>query len=216
MRILAAFLLLLQVTPVAAQTTLVLDDADLRVRDIAITKEGGDAILLRLAPGTRAVELGEDKRRQLVRNRLPGLLFELRHAGDLLVARGLGNERRQTCLVTRRKIASGTYLLRDDVAPGPCGDSRTKPALAYDRAATAVYARADIPAGTSIGNVSLPQAAPLAADSAVMLEFAEGPVVIQREVHTLQSSRPGCAVFVRTEDGEVLSATVVEKQEIAP
>lgn len=192
---------------------LVLDEPVVRVRDIAAVPTGGEAVILRLPRGRNAVELDEAARRRLVRNRLPGVEFDLRHRGALTLSRPGRSAAARSCTVTRHDIAAGSYLLRSDVTREPCASASSRPALAYDRATGAVRARADIPAGTDIGAVPLPETPPLPAGQDAVIAFAGGPVVIQREVRTLQPARPGRSVFVRTNDGEVFAATIEDSSE---
>lgn len=192
-------------------------DGIVRVADIAFGGMHGNLVVARLPRGQSAVELDEDARRSLLRSRLPGSALTLRHDGPLRIrklARGSTPPASQLCYITSADIPAGVFLSPADVEQVPCDASRQSRRLVHERlgpaAHTAPYARAEIPAGSNLGPVRIPEIAPVAAGSKAVFRTSEGPVVIEREVVTLQSARPGDSLFVKTGDGDVIVSRLTD------
>lgn len=184
----------------------------LRIADIAIAAPGEDRVIARLPSRPDGILLSEEQRESLLRGRVPGNRFRLRHQGTLWIERGanqgpayrLGGP----CYSARINLPAGNYLDRDAVAASECQPAAAERRLGYDADAHAVVVRRDIPAGTYLGRLRLDARAPVAAGEAMMLRTSVGPVIVERTVTSLQPGRAGRRLFVRTDDGKLLASTL--------
>ena len=201
--------------PQIATETVTLEIAGraLRVRDIAVAQRDADVVLLEIPAGQGAIMLDEATRRTLLRNRFPASPPQLKHGGDVLVTSRLSATDNRPCLVSLVEIFAGEFPVRDDLEEIECGEERSVGLFAYDAGARAPRARVDIPAGTIFARIPIPAQRPVAAGHDTVVRFASGPVIVEREVTTVQSSRPGTAIFVKDEDGQVFAvATLPERK----
>lgn len=215
------FLSLIVAEPAAATppdtTTIKLRDEAIRVGDLAHASVYRDLVVARLPRGVSHMALTEAQRRALLRNRVPGVSLALRHRGVLRVNGGAATRparaTRGTCFALRADVADGAYLSREDVEQADCraaaGDARVR----YDAGAAAPVARYALPAGTYLGRVRVPEQRPLAAGVPLLLRTVVGPVIVEREVTSLQPGRAGRRLFVRTEDGKMLASQIASAQE---
>lgn len=189
------------------------DDA-LRIADIAIAPSGGDRIIARLPSRVADIVLTEEQRHSLLRSRVPGGQFRLRHAGLVRVERGAAQSPAHRlggpCYTARTDLPAGTYLDRDAVTEAACkaegGDRR----LGYDAGAGAAMVRGTIPAGTYLGRLRPDDRAPIASGKTMVLRTRIGPVTVERTVTSLQPGRHGKRLFVRTGDGKLLASRLAD------
>lgn len=177
-------------------------DRLVRVRDLAHVAQGSDLVVLR-APRSRAFSLQQQA--QLVRNRLPGAVFTLRH---LLPVRFTFPDRLPTdlaaCSSAASLIPAGRILEPSDLVSINCS---IKPQGSWlTPVAGGHLAKADIPAGTPLGRPQLSTVAPVARATPVVFRTSIGSVTIERSAATVQPGRPGRPVFARTADGSVIVA----------
>lgn len=191
-----------------------------RVADIAIGGIHGNLVVARLPKGRNAVQFDEETRRSLLRSRLPGSALALRHDGPLQVRKLMPKDKppaRKTCFFTNAEIPAGMFLSTADVEQAPCEGSLAGRWVAYERlgpaAHAAPYSRIEIPAGSNLGSIRLPKVAPVAAGHRAVFRTSEGPVLVEREVITLQSARPGHSLFASTEDGEVIVSQLADNED---
>ena len=190
-------------------------DGGIRASQIAFVPAERDRVVAKLPEGTGQVELTEAERAALLRSRYPGERYRLRHLGSLRVVRagpkpaadaGVG------CVATRVSVRAGAYLDQPDVEPASCQPGASSGWLGYDPQAKSFFARRDIPAGTGLGRIASLTPPATVAGSRAVYRTTDGPVTVEREVVALQSARDGARVFVRTESGEVLAASLMEEQ----
>jgi len=188
---------------------LTLADDKLRIRDLARGAGDGEMIVASLPSRAAELTLNEEQRVALLRKRVPGVRFALRHGGDVRFARGPGTvvqSGETACFSARTEIPVGHYVGRDEVNNVPCIANATEPRLRYDAEAAAAVARASIPAGSYLGRLRLPESTPVAAGRSMLLRTRVGPVSIERTVTALQSGRVGERLFVRTDDGKLMAS----------
>jgi hypothetical protein len=77
--------------------------------------------------------------------------------------------------------------------------------MRYQRLHGVLRAAADIPQGSYLGRLALPEAYPDAGEER-QFTVAIGPVRVQRRVELMQPAPAGAAAFVRDETGEVFAA----------
>lgn len=197
-----------------AYTHIALRDDALRITDIAIASPGDDQVIARLPNRATGLSLTEEQRRNLLRNRVPGGQFRLRHAGPVWIDRGpvkrpahrLGGP----CYAARTDLAAGSYLDRDAVAEVECKTQAGDRRVGYDTGAGVAIVRSPIAAATYLGRLRLGDRAPIAAGKPMVLRTSIGPVIVERSVTTLQPGRHGDRMFVRTDDGMLLVSTLAE------
>ena len=199
-------------SPVTAEHAL--PDRYIRVGDLAVAPGHETIVIGRLPSGRDAVLVGQDDARRMVRNRLPALAFALRYDSPV----SLVHQRAETaaplaCMATREDLAPGQPILAENVEAIPCSRRAVAPGLGYDADRSTPVARAPIPAGSYLGPLRVPKTAPVASGQAMSLRFVSGPVVVEREVVALQPGFPGSNAFVRTAEGEVISARVARDDE---
>jgi flagella basal body P-ring formation protein FlgA len=184
-------------------------DGQLRASQIAHVPPLRDTVIATLPEGAGKVTMSEAARLGLIRNRFPGARYRLRQLGEVLVVRDtVAVDADAACAVSRTPIAAGAYLASDDLGRVACRAEATGGWLGYDAGARSFFARREIPAETYLGRASA-GAVPAAREGAELVyRTSEGPVTVEREVVALQSGRVGQPVFVRTEEGKVLSATL--------
>lgn len=185
-----------------------LRDELLRAGDLATGVGDSQMVVARLPDGTPAVVLSEDDRRALLRARLPGASFRLRASGPVEFVGGISERavNEAACFAARADIAAGSFIDQSEVAPVPCERTRPHAGLGYDASARAPLARGAIPAGAYLGPVRAVASDPVAAGETLVLRSAIGPVMVERTVTSMEAARRGGRIFVRTEDGELVSA----------
>lgn len=191
---------------------LTLADDKLRVRDLARGAVRGELVVAALPAHAARVTLSEEQRAALLRKRVPGMRFSLRHKGDVQFNRGsagMAAISETSCFSARTDIPAGVYLRAEHVASAPCSAGVPARRLRYDPAAAAAYAQALIPAGSYLGRLRLPEVPPVPAGQSMLLQTRVGPVTIERGVTALQPGRPGRSLFVRTDDGKLLASRLV-------
>lgn len=194
-------------------------DGQVMASQVATVPSHRDAVVATLPEAAAEVALSEAIRLDLIRNRYPGARYELRHHGPLRVVREASVAVAVVvavagCAAARTSISAGAYLSGDDLARARCQREAAGGWLGYDVGARSFFARRPIPAGTYLGRVTARPRPPSATEGAALVyRTSEGPVVVEREVVALQSGRAGRPVFVRTEEGKVLSATLAGAEE---
>lgn len=199
-------------SPVAAEHAL--PDRYIRVGDLAVAPGHEAVVIGRLPSGRDAVLVDRDDARRMVRNRLPSLAFALRYDSPVnLVHQRAEAGPSGACLATREDLAPGQPVLAENVEAIPCSGRPVAAGLGYDADRATPVARLPIPAGSYLGPLRVRRSAPVASGQAMSLRFVSGPVVVEREVVALQPGFPGSNAFVRTAEGEVISARVAADDE---
>jgi flagella basal body P-ring formation protein FlgA len=130
-----------------------------------------------------------------------------------------GEDRRagRECFALRQNLAEGSHVAGQDLLPVACRPGAQPPLpLRYDSAAGTPRSTAALPAGTYLGPLALRPEPVVEKGQKLTLAIAAGPVRIERTVEALQSSRSGRAIFVRTGDGQVVSAPLALVGTTAP
>lgn len=135
------------------------------------------------------------------------MLIALALAGGVLPAAAPAEP--DTCRTLRAPVTAGEFITAEEVADTACREEQLKLPLRYDRAARAPVATRTIPAGTYLGRLTLTSGAIAAPGETLQLVIHDGPVTILRAVEPVQPLRAGRRGFVRTEDGQVLTARFV-------
>lgn len=195
-----------------ANTHIALRDDALRITDIAIVSREDDRVIARLPRRAASLSLTEEQRRTLLRNRVPGGQFRLRHAGTVRIERGAieraAHELRGPCYAARTDLAAGSYLDRSAVTEVACKPRTSDRRLGYDAAARTPRVDAPIAAATYLGRLRLGDRAPVSAGKSMVLRTTIGPVTVERAVTSLQPGWHGKRLFVRTDEGELLASTL--------
>jgi hypothetical protein len=113
------------------------------------------------------------------------------------------------CLAALAPITAGALPSRSDFREAPCGDGAS-PALRYDAARRSLAAMRDIAAGEVVA-APPPSLLPDVAEGAPLTLVARvGTAIVEREVAAAQPGRTGRRIFVRTGDGQLIAAPLVE------
>ncbi|MDD3799230.1 MAG: flagella basal body P-ring formation protein FlgA [Novosphingobium sp.] len=144
---------------------------------------------------------------------MPGRDLRLLHEGPQRFAAraaGTGGEDRRAgreCFALRQNLPAGAYVTGEVLVPAACKKDTARPLpLRYDASAGATELARPLSAGTYLGRVAVRAGEIVESGRTLVLSVREGPVRIEREVHALQPSRTGRAIFVRTADGQILAA----------
>ncbi|WP_332819480.1 hypothetical protein [Sphingopyxis sp.] len=203
-------------TGVETTARIALHDDALRIADIAIAPSEENRVVARVPRQASGLSLTEEQRRTLLRNRVPGRQFRLRHTGTIWVERGAAKSPSHLlgghCYSARTDLPAGSYLDRNAVAETACKAGAAERQLGYDADARAIVARRTISAGSYLGRLRLDDRAPVASGQAMVLRTSIGPVTVERNVTSLQPGRHGKRLFVRTDDGKLLASTLTGTQ----
>ena len=212
-RLLAAAAFFASVPTSATPPTIVVKDGVVRLSDLVRIADdrAGALVVARLPRNTGQVEWSEAARLQLVKNSAPGLTMQLRHTGPLRVVTKSGDQRvrRGACFTAIADIEAGRHIVDADVGFAPCNGEIPAAGLGYDRDLGAPMARTAIDAGAYLGAIRPLLAEPATAGQELTLRVADGPIIIERNVVAAQGARVGSNIFVRTDDGEILSQPLV-------
>lgn len=189
---------------------------EIRVRDVANAGGLPAALLSRvvavLPPERSQVTLSRAALASLVRRAVPGLDVPA-GTGSMPVTlrvRALGHAPAPagglSCFALSRFVARGAILSSSDLAPASCGSGKADAQIAFDRDDRVTRAAVDLAAGTNVGRVALLAEPAVDRGQELTLISTAGPVQIQRKVVAAQPGRPGGKIFVRDEDGKVLTA----------
>lgn len=202
-----ALLLLTAGVPEAMSEEIVLADRNIHVGDIARAPGFESEVVGVLSQHSTLVELDECSARRMLRNRFPALEFVLRFDGRVRLSHPSPSQvRGGSCFGASVDLAIGETITASNVVEIECPSERTVAALGYDAASGSPYARGFIPAGTNLGALRLNGVEVVPEGKAMTLRFAAGPIIVERDVASLQPGVPGGRVFVKTEDGKVISA----------
>lgn len=116
----------------------------------------------------------------------------------------------ERCHALRRGLAAGDFVTGELAEPVPCQSEQPRVPLAFDRGARAPVAGEDLPAGTYLGRLALKSGTIAPAGSTLQLVIRIGPIIVEREVSAIQPIRAGQRGFVKSGDGQVLSARFVD------
>ncbi len=179
-----------------------------RASQIGAVPAQRDAVVATMPEGASEVAMSEASRLLLIRNRYPGARYRLRHDGPLRIVRDAAAEASAQCVVTRAPISAGAYLTKDDLGAARCRREAAGGLVSYDVAARSYFARQPIPTGTYLGRMPADPPSSAAEGTELVYRTKEGPIIVERDVIALQSGRAGRSIFVRTNEGKVLSATL--------
>jgi len=192
---------------------------EIRVADIALVSGGSEAerrgierrVVAALPRSGQVAALRRDVLADLVRRRA-GLAVTA-GAGALTVRyRPQARSDRGGCWENVLPVAAGELITAETVAPAPCSGVPAAGTVRFVRTSGQVRAASDLSAGTYLGRLMPPPAGAVQAGASLSLLSTSGPVTIARPVTTLQAGRPGRRVFVRDEDGQVLSIGLAEER----
>lgn len=110
------------------------------------------------------------------------------------------------CLALSAPVAAGEHIALRQVRDVPCRTGAPRPPLVYDAGARAPVAIEAMAEGTYLGRVLLDDLPVAKAGEALHLRVRSGPVIVERDVHTLRAVRSGDEALLRTADGTVIAA----------
>ena len=187
-----------------------------RLADVAVLEGGAKAERRRL--GAQIVASVPRRRSGILLSRAALADLVRRQSGAPAVAEGEGMlrlryrpavaTRQGGCWATQAPLAVGEPITGASVAPAPCGGASTSDLLRFDRSSGLVRAAVNLPAGTHIGRMAPPAEGLVERGASMALVSTSGPVTLSRSVTALQPGRAGRPLFVRDEDGNVLSVAV--------
>jgi hypothetical protein len=212
-------LLLLGATVSALPTSeVVLKDRSIKVGDVAITEGYDQDVIGQLPARTDVIELDEASAERLLRNRFPSLAFRLRFRDRVRLSApsGAPDVRTGSCLAASVDVQPHEPITLSNTLEVACGAGPVPKVLGYDAETRSTFARAFIPAGTVLGAPRLHEVQNVPEGQAMTLRFVSGPVVIEREVVTLQPGMPGDRVFAVTGDGKVVTAPLAQDEKEDP
>ena len=209
-RLLAAAAFCASVPAAATPPSIVVEGGVVRLSHLAKTEDAeiGSLVVARLPRNAGQIEWSEQARLRLVKNRAPGMALQLRHRGPVQVVMADAsdrNARRGACYMATADIPAGRHIVDGDVARTPCTADAPAIGLGYDRGLGAPIASSAIDAGGYLGAIMPLATEPAVAGQELTLRIMDGPIIIERDVVAIQSGRPGSKVFVRADDGQVLS-----------
>ena len=113
------------------------------------------------------------------------------------------------CARMARPVAAGSILTNADLTTAPCGKAMEGPTVAfrYDHRAQVLRAVRGLRIDETIAAPPPALLADIAPGQHLVLHAKIGPVAILREVEAVQAGRLGQAIFVKTADGAVFSAS---------
>lgn len=114
---------------------------------------------------------------------------------------------RDRCLRALVPLAAGEIADLRTFETTPCSGDAMAPAFRYDAAAQSVRVARSVAAGEVVQQYSNFDRSAVAPRARLHLVVLAGGVRIERDVDALQAARPGQRLFVRTNDGAVLSVT---------
>jgi hypothetical protein len=202
----------------------VIAQADLRVSDVAQLSGGaaaerarlGAVTVARLPAGRRIVALSRAGLADLVR-RSTGLLvnagaegsltIRLENTGTTLGASG--------CWAAAVDIAVGTAMTSEKLTEIPCAVHAPVGLVRLDRGSGLLRAEAPVAAGTALGRMAASSGG-IQSGTSMTLTSRSGPVAVSRPVTTLQRGREGRRIFVRDQDGSVMTVRVQPSERSRP
>jgi len=104
-------------------------------------------------------------------------------------------------------LAAGQVPAAGDLVVAECGDSKPNSVVRYDADLRAVRFTRPVQADEIIAAIPRDLMTVIIPGQKIYVSVRVGPVVVQREVEALQPANPGQSLFVRTVDGQVMSAT---------
>jgi hypothetical protein len=190
--------------------------ADLAVLDAAERARFGGLVAATIPAGNNHLELDSSARETLLRRRVPGRQWRLISGGTV---RFEGKPLHPVtspaprCFTLHQDLKAGDYLQTANVSPTPCIARPSSLPLRFDRRVNAPQLAAPLPAGTYLGPVVLSGKPVVDEGTQLSLILRTGPVTIERSVQAVQPSRLGTAVFIRTQDGTILSSRIASAAE---
>ena len=186
-----------------------LRDDHVRAGDLADAGELGETIIARLPRNAGEVEFDRDQAANLLSRAFPGRRFNLSFESRIVLKAGIRDKVPSgECFAAADDFSVGEVLDRERLEPVACSDQGVDRGLGYDKRLGAPVARRSIANGAYLGAMRPAGADQLAPGRKLVFRTGEGPVMIEREVVTLQNGRSGERVFARTADGEVIAARV--------
>lgn len=167
-------------------------------------------VIARLPRGRNSITLSPAAVAGLVRRSVPGLNAVAGANRSPITIRtrdgtGEAEAAKPSCVALSRPVTQGETLTLADVMPASC-EKHAQTQVRFDRGGSLVRAAADLEAGTHLGRLSLPELAGVDRGDKLTLVSRVGPVRIERKVVAVQPGRPGGRIFVRDEEGQVLTA----------
>jgi hypothetical protein len=134
--------------------------------------------------------------------------FVLAFAGVALAFTGQNAafaDSRAVCLISVAAIPRNSVPRSDEFSPAPCGNNRVQGAFRYDRSSGASRLARDLAAGDVVERFPEYGADMVLPGQHLNLVVEIGNVRVERQVEALQSARPGERLFVKGDDGQILS-----------
>lgn len=168
-------------------------------------------VVLRLPAGVRAVTLPAATVRALVQRQIGAA--SVTGGKAVTIALRPSPVATRPCWIAAHALGAGAVVTTDDVTPGDttagdCAQAAASIAVIDD----APVLRDAVAAGAVLGRLMPAPAGRVAAGTALTLRSVVGPVVVERDVTTLQPAHPGGGVFVRDTDGQVFAASMASRE----
>lgn len=182
---------------------------DMAILPAVLTAKHGSRVVIEIPESVEFVELTEARREQLVRRQFPALEIPLRHQGKVRFQSSAtpaviaGHH----CFKAKTFVEKGEILEASDIEPAHCRKGNELSPLRYDENARMIITTDNIIEGRYLGSFAMPAGRAVTKGTQLKLVSRDGPVTVTRNVTTLQTVREGSDVFVRTDDGQVLSAS---------
>jgi flagella basal body P-ring formation protein FlgA len=113
-----------------------------------------------------------------------------------------------SCLRVLKPVPQGSIIQSQNFIAAPCGTPLER-SFAYERANGAVQATRDLSGGEIVPAYAGYAPKSVAPGETLTLVVRLGAVRVARQVEALQAAGPGERLFVRSEDGQVLSVRYV-------
>lgn len=190
------------------------DLADLSVLPEGLRGKAAKLVLARFAPDRVPSAISLQPLLERARGMMPGLAkwLPLRAEGELILksagARASTGASSFGCLRVSRSVNAGDRTRSGDFWPAPCGAGRPIRAFAFDSALQMTRVTRPLTEGEIVVRYAGFGEPGVGAGDLLTLRVTSGPFRIERPVEAVQGVRGDARVFVRTSEGEVLSAAL--------
>lgn len=206
-------LTLINVTAQAASLVSI-EIADRSIRVYDVVENGGiysNEILSTLPRNSKSVTLSLEDRLLILRKKFPTHNFSLRHRENVafsVTPKVVLKTPKYDCFKAKSQIIAGTVIILDLVQNTDCQADKTVSSIKFDREARITVAYETLDAGAYLGRLYLHDKETIQKGSNLTFITEDGPVIIQRKVTALQSSQIGKKIFVKTNDGKIISSVL--------
>ena len=191
-----------------------IDLADLSALPPSVREAAASVVVMHLEGRQTSIALSDRAINARLRSRMPllarwlpepsGRLISVRYRPRPVAAWTSGN-RARPCIRALGPVEAGAAPLSASFERSDCV-GRPEPAFRYDPAARAVRARRAIAPGEVVAAYADFGLDSIAPGQPLLLAVMAGGIRVERQVRAVQSVRAGQRLFVRSDDGELMSA----------